>query len=109
MHLFKAALPTTKAAWRPAQALLRAPTPRLFSSDVSVKAEESAVDFESHQKRVGADMEFSSTKHGYVLSFPWNFPEIIDNYETQYSAVDGFWSMFVKNTCSEEEFNNLFR
>jgi len=32
--------------------------------------------------RLGIDTIFSEQKHAYVLTFPWNFPEIIDVYES---------------------------
>ena len=30
--------------------------------------------------RIGVDTTFSNQKHAYVLTFPWNFDEIIDEF-----------------------------
>ena len=38
---------------------------------------ESGVQDLSLNKRVGADSEFDEQKHAYVLTFPWNFEEVV--------------------------------
>jgi len=38
-------------------------------------------------KRFGADTEFNQNKHGYVLTFPWNFPEVIRDVEASYPVL----------------------
>jgi len=61
--------------------------------------------------RVGADLSFSEKKHAYVLTFPWNFPEVIEEYEADYKpmASSAYWSRFMNNTRSIVDFNNLYR
>jgi len=56
-------------------------------------------------------MTFSEQKHAYVLSFPWNYPEIIGNYEdaARSAQVSGFWNRFANNSGAMVDFNNLFR
>lgn len=47
---------------------------RAFATDIEVKKkEESAIDIDSKNKRLGVDTLFSEQKHAYVLTFPWNF------------------------------------
>jgi hypothetical protein len=74
------------------------------------KQEEQAVELDQRNKKVGVDMQFSEKKHSYVLSFPWNFEEIISGYEHQAAKVaDGsFWHKFVFNNANYE-INRLFR
>jgi len=52
---------------------------RLFSADVAVNqdSEGEVVEERSLNERVGADDVFSEQKHAYVLTFPWNFDEVI--------------------------------
>ena len=38
-----------------------------------------------HNEIVGADINFNKSKHGYVLDFPWNFEEVINEFEADYS------------------------
>jgi len=38
------------------------------------------MDLASVNARLGVDTEFSQQKHAYVLTFPWNFDEIIDQF-----------------------------
>lgn len=68
-------------------------------------------DLIAHNRVVGADNEFNKQKHGYVLTFPWNYPEVIKKYEQQYSplATSSYWHKFMDNTRSVVDFNNLFR
>ena len=37
------------------------------------KTEETHIDLDERNKRLGVDMAFSEQKHAYVLTFPWNF------------------------------------
>lgn len=44
------------------------------------------------------------------MTFPWNFPAIVDNFEAKHRVINsGYWSLFVKNSGAENDFNNLFR
>ena len=57
---------------------LLAQTPNRFFSDESAVQATEEVDSQSRtdvgfNNRVGADQEFNENKHGYVLTFPWNF------------------------------------
>ena len=56
-------------------------------------------------------MQFSEQKHAYVLTFPWNFQEIINDFESEYRGLStsSFWSTFVQNTNAKLEFNDLYR
>ena len=95
--------------------VMAACTPKMhFSADsvqVQDDAKEEKHDLESVNQRLGVDMTFSEQKHAYVLSFPWNYPEIISNYEDAQRAanVSGFWTRFVSNSGAMVDFNNLFR
>jgi hypothetical protein len=46
-----------------------------------------------------------------VLTFPWNFQEIINDFESEYKELpsNNYWSMFVNNTNAKIEFNDLYR
>ena len=92
---------------------LNPPTLRHFSADLEVKKEEmpEEVDIEAQRKRIGIDMQFSQQKHAYVLTFPWNFPEIISDFEHDYRGVaaNSYWHKFVFNNNAKLEFNYLFR
>ena len=47
---------------------------RSFAAEIELKKkEESAVDIDQRNKRLGVDTVFSEQKHAYVLTFPWNF------------------------------------
>jgi len=56
-------------------------------------------------------MEFSEQKHAYVLTFPWNFPEIINDYESEYRPLSSvsYWYKFVFNSSNIVDFNHLYR
>jgi len=56
-------------------------------------------------------MTFNESKHGYVLAFPWNFEEVINEFETDYKVMSdsSYWNKFMQNTRSVVSFNNLFR
>lgn len=42
-----------------------------------------------------------------MLTFPWNFPEIIDKFEKH--RLTGYWPLFVQHSRAVVQFNNLFR
>lgn len=46
-----------------------------------------------------------------MLTFPWNFPEIINDFESEYRGLpeNNFWFKLVNNTNAKVEFNDLFR
>jgi hypothetical protein len=60
---------------------------------------------------VGADTEFSESKHGYVLTFPWNFEEVISQAHSQYNLLpaSSYWNRFMHNSRAIVDFNKLFR
>ena len=95
-----------------AAAVMMATPKRVFSTaDLEVKKkEESAVDVDQRNKRLGVDTVFSEQKHAYVLSFPWNFQEIINDYENEARpvAAGSFWHKFIFNNA-QYEINKLFR
>jgi hypothetical protein len=63
---------------------------------VQAEAEDAQVDTqESLNARVGADETFSERKHAYVLSFPWNYPEIVDRYNSEFPEMSGYWATYV--------------
>jgi len=97
---------------RPLSQLVRM-QPRFFSAEVAATQQQKGgyVDILDHNKAVGADVEFNEKKHGYVLTFPWNYPEIIRNFESKHSpmAESHYWHKFMMNTRSVVDFNNLFR
>lgn len=97
--------------FRAAQALQLVRTqPRCFSQAVEVKQEEAQeIDIETRRKNMGVDTEFSEQKHGYVLTFPWNFPEIVGNFERTHRPVTGYWDALVENTNGKYRFSQLFR
>jgi len=64
---------------------------------------------ESEYARIGVDSQFSEQKHAYVLTFPWNFPEIVDKFEAEFKPVGGYWQKFVENTRAELKFHELYR
>ena len=46
-----------------------------------------------------------------MLTFPWNFDEIIDEFQARHRPMSGtsFWAMYAKNSGAFKEFNTLFR
>ena len=62
-------------------------------------------------KKFGADLSFNERKHGYILSFPWNFDEVIQNYENNFNPLKkgNFWNRWVFNRECDRDFNELFR
>jgi len=61
-------------------------------------------------RRLGVDTEFSEQKHGYVLTFPWNFPEIIQDFEHDFKPLShgSYWYRLIE-TNGMEDFHSLFR
>ena len=62
-------------------------------------------------KKFGADLAFNERKHGYILSFPWNFDEVIQDYEHEFTPLDekNFWYKWIYNREADRDFNELFR
>ena len=92
---------------------------RTFSDAPAVQAEEGENQVETQESlnaRVGADETFSERKHAYVLTFPWNFPQIVDRYTSEYPGIteksgdsEAFWRLYVENSGCLFDFNKLFR
>jgi hypothetical protein len=83
-------------------------------ADVSVVNETPAGEIEtmeSKNARLGVDVQFDNQKHAYVLTFPWNFPEIVNTFESSHQAISpgSYWARFVTHSRAEIDFNNLFR
>ena len=38
-------------------------------------------------QKFGADLAFNTSKHGYILSFPWNYDEIIKDFEEDFTPL----------------------
>ena len=74
------------------------------------KQEPTELSIEEKARRVGADLKFNEQKHAYVLTFPWNFQEIISDFEKDYKPLqaNSYWYKFVMNNATFE-FNKLFR
>jgi hypothetical protein len=89
---------------------------RRLMSDLTAKPEEEGLEqqdekesVELRNERLGIDSDFSERKHQYVLSFPWNHPEVISGFEKGYSPINsGLWHAFVNNSCMID-FNVMFR
>ena len=49
--------------------------------------------------RLGVDVDFSERKHYYVLQFPWNFEEVINEYQHEYKSLpeSNFWYKWIVN------------
>ena len=85
---------------------------RSFSSSVTAISKPAGErSIKEHQSIVGADLLFNENKHSYVLSFPWNFQEVITQYESAYRpmSTSSFWHKFMVNSRAVVDFNNLFR
>lgn len=56
-------------------------------------------------------MKFNEEKHGYVLSFPWNYPEIINKHEAAFRpmAKNSYWDHWLTHTNAKHEFSKSFR
>lgn len=84
---------------------------RFFSADIQVQKENDA-ELESPEQmwaRIGADQKFDQQKHAYVLTFPWNFPEIVDKFEASNRSMGGYWPWFLEHSRAIVDFNVLFR
>jgi len=88
---------------------------RAFSANVSVMNDadqqgevESA---EARWARLGVDQKFDAQKHAYVLTFPWNFPEIVDTFEATHQPMsdDKWWARYMEDSRAIVDFNILFR
>ena len=93
--------------------MMQQPSVRNFSAATELeikKQEEQAIELDQKNKKLGVDMKFSEQKHAYVLSFPWNFQEIIADYEHSATKIaeGSFWHKFVFNNA-HYEINKLFR
>lgn len=66
---------------------------------------------ESKNARLGVDTRFDQQKHAYVLTFPWNFPEIVSSFESRHHSVSqgSYWGRFINRSRADVDFNNLFR
>ena len=62
-------------------------------------------------QKFGADLAFNTKKHGYILSFPWNYDEIIKDFEDDFTPLksNSFWYTWVKNRELMRSFSELFR
>lgn len=88
--------------------------PRYFAQAVmsaeQMAEEQRELEMADENTRLGVDTEFSTQKHAYVLTFPWNFEEIINDFESRHRGVSsGFWGAYLKNSECMVKFNELFR
>jgi hypothetical protein len=87
--------------------------PKFNFSDAVASTEQAPQErsIEEHQRVVGADVAFNDQKHGYVLSFPWNFEQIISDFEQGFRPMSttGYWHQWMQRSRSEVDFNTLFR
>jgi len=62
-------------------------------------------------EKFGADLAFNNKKHSYILSFPWNFDNVISKYEQKYMKLSekDFWHKWIFNRECDRDFNELFR
>lgn len=83
---------------------------RCFAADLSVKAPEqpSELDLDARNKRMGVDTVFNEQKHAYVLTFPWNYQEVIADYEGGARPVPAYWDRWI-HANGDYEINKLFR
>lgn len=88
------------------------------AANVEVRDETKSLDSMTEEEKLvarcqkfGADLAFNSRKHGYILSFPWNFEEVIKDYERDFKPLDAgnFWHKWVHNRECDRDFNELFR
>lgn len=87
---------------------------RFFSADAVTateteqQTEETSI--EALNQRVGADQSFNEKKHAYVLQFPWNFENVLEEAEEMsLLAESSYWHKFMVNTRSIVDYNNLYR
>ena len=92
--------------------LFKACSYRAFSGSVSVVQDTASGHVESAEDRnvrLGIDTVFNKQEHAYVLTFPWNFPEIIDPFTARHPVKTGYWGDFAERSKSTVDFNNLYR
>jgi len=67
---------------RSALPLMQTSVRRFSDAVVSQQQQETGgdLDLASENARLGVDTEFEQQKHAYVLTFPWGFDEIIDEF-----------------------------
>ena len=88
---------------------MAAPSFRGFATEVEVnKKEETTIDLDQRNKKLGVDTVFNEQKHAYVLTFPWNFQEIISDFDQKPVAAGSYWHKFVMNNA-QYEINKVFR
>ena len=82
---------------------------RTFSASLEVKQEaEAPVDAGEVNRRLGVDTVFSEQKHAYVLTFPWNFQQVLSQYENiRPLSQTSLWSRLIY-TNAVPEFNSLY-
>lgn len=75
---------------------------KMVFSDAVMSAdqrENTELDADGENARLGVDTEFSTKKHAYVLTFPWNFDEIINEFEAKHKPISGgFWGTYTRNS-----------
>ena len=83
---------------------------RCFAADLSVKAPEPSteIDLDARNKRMGVDTVFNEQKHAYVLTFPWNYQEVIADFEGGARPVPAYWDRWI-HANGDYEINKLFR
>lgn len=86
---------------------------RFFNADVvATETPEQSQDrtVSEFNERVGADQTFNENKHSYVLTFPWNFEEVLDDYaKHRPMSESSYWHRWMTNSRAVVDFNNLFR
>lgn len=108
------------ALWKQSSKLSASFSKRAFSAatEVTPVEEEKSLEDMTEEERLvlrsqkfGADLAFNSKKHGYILSFPWNFEEVIRDYEQDFTSLTpkSFWYKWVHNREVDRDFNELFR
>jgi len=62
-------------------------------------------------KKFGADLSFDNRKHSYILSFPWNFDDVIKDFQQDFTPLreGNPWHRWVFNRECDRDFNELFR
>lgn len=125
MFSYKAFLMKTRpmlSLWRSANkaSLISKPQLRAFSTTAEVEnlTEEQKLQKMTEEERIvyrsqkfGADLVYNSNKHAFILSFPWNFNEVIADYEQDFKPLppNNYWSKWVENREITRDFSELFR
>lgn len=108
------------ALWNKAYMTALSTPMRFYSGTVDVQAVDDQKSVESmteeekialRNQKFGADVAFNSRKHGYILSLPWNFDEVIKDYEQDFRVLkpNNFWHRWVFNRECNRDFDELFR